>query len=194
MDPREHAIQEAIRGFENGTYTRLRKAAIVLNVPRSTNHSRILGYQSHAIAHKHRQRLSPEQEESLKDWIIMEDSRFQSPSHLRVKEMAARILRENGDHELLGKRWPQHFIVRNPSVSSMVGRKIDSLRASAANPDNIRAFFEVFERTRTQLCVHREDIWNMDETGLALGLCTNTQVVAKSTKKKTNVKSPENRE
>ncbi|KAI0993681.1 hypothetical protein K3495_g14503, partial [Podosphaera aphanis] len=34
----------------------------------------------------------------------------------------------------------------------------------------------------------------MDETGLALGVCTNTQVVAKSTKKKTYVKSPENRE
>ncbi|KAI1003475.1 hypothetical protein K3495_g4730 [Podosphaera aphanis] len=34
----------------------------------------------------------------------------------------------------------------------------------------------------------------MDETGLALGVCTNTQVVAKSTKKRTYVKSPENRE
>ncbi|KAI1000249.1 hypothetical protein K3495_g7947 [Podosphaera aphanis] len=185
MDPREHANQEAIRGFENGTSTSLRKAAIALNVPRSTIHSRMLGYHSHAIAHKHRQRLSPEQEESLKEWIIIEDSRFQPPWHPRVKDMAARTLRENGDHEPLGKRWLQHFIARNPSVSSMVSRKIDSLRASPANPDNIRAFLELFERTRTQLRVHQEDIWNMDETGLALGVCTNTQVVAKSTKKKT---------
>ncbi|KAI0991857.1 hypothetical protein K3495_g16330, partial [Podosphaera aphanis] len=88
MDPREHAIQEAIRGFENGTYTSLRMAAIALNVPRSTIHSRMLDFQSHAIAHKKRQRLSPEQEESLKNWIIMEDSRFQPPSYPRVKEMA----------------------------------------------------------------------------------------------------------
>ncbi|KAI0999312.1 hypothetical protein K3495_g8884 [Podosphaera aphanis] len=194
MDPREHATQEAICGFENGTCTSLRKAAIALNVPRSIIHSRMLGCQSHAIAHKHCQRLSPEQEESLKDWIIIEDSRFQPPSHPRVKEMAARIPHENGDHEPLGKRWLQHFIARNPSVSSMVGRKTESLRASAANPDNIRAFLELFERTRTQLCVHQEDIWNIDQTGLALGVCTNSQVVAKSTKKKAYVKSPDNRE
>ncbi|KAI0993759.1 hypothetical protein K3495_g14426 [Podosphaera aphanis] len=114
----------------------------------------------------------------------MEDSRFQPPSHPRVKEMAARILRENGDHEPLGKRWLQHFIARNPSVSSMVGRKIDSLRASAANPDNNRAFLEIFEQTRTKLCVHQEDIWNMDEIGLTLGVCTNTQVVANQRRKR----------
>ncbi|KAI0994625.1 hypothetical protein K3495_g13556 [Podosphaera aphanis] len=124
----------------------------------------------------------------------MEDSRFQPPSHPRVRGIAARILCENGDHEPLGKSWLQHFIARNPSVSTMLGRKIDSLRASAANPDNIRAFLELFERTRIQLGVHQEDIWNRDETGLALGVCTNTQVVAKSTEKKTYVKSPENRE
>ncbi|KAI1004222.1 hypothetical protein K3495_g3989 [Podosphaera aphanis] len=194
MDPREHAIQEAIRGFEIGTYMSLRKAAVALNVPRSTIHSRMLGCQSHAIAHKNRQRLSPEQDESLKDWIIIEGSRFQPPSHPRDKEMAVRILHENGDHEALGKRWLQHFIARNPSVSSMVGRKIDSSRAFAASLDNIRAFLELFERTRTQVGVHQEDIWNIDETSLALWVCTNTQVVAKSTKKKTCVKSPENRE
>ena len=39
-----------------------------------------------------------------------------------------------------------------------------------------------------------EDIWNIDETGIALGVCTNTQVLASSKKKKAYVKTPENRE
>src|SRR3954471_13608165 len=34
----------------------------------------------------------------------------------------------------------------------------------------------------------------MDETGVALGVCTNTRVIASSLKKKAYVKSPENRE
>ncbi|KAI0997084.1 hypothetical protein K3495_g11101 [Podosphaera aphanis] len=34
----------------------------------------------------------------------------------------------------------------------------------------------------------------MDETGVALGVCTNTRVIASSKKKKTYIKSPENRE
>jgi hypothetical protein len=34
----------------------------------------------------------------------------------------------------------------------------------------------------------------MDETGIALGVCTNTRVLARALKKKADVKSPENRE
>ena len=34
----------------------------------------------------------------------------------------------------------------------------------------------------------------MDETGIALGICTNTRVLAKALKKKADVKLPENRE
>ena len=34
----------------------------------------------------------------------------------------------------------------------------------------------------------------MDETGIALGVCSNTRVIASSSKKKAYVKTPENRE
>jgi hypothetical protein len=44
------------------------------------------------------------------------------------------------------------------------------------------------------LGIRQEDIWNMDETGIALGVCTNTRVLGSSLKKKTYIKSPENRE
>ena len=37
-------------------------------------------------------------------------------------------------------------------------------------------------------------MWNMDEIGCALGVCTNTQVLASSAKKKAYVKSSEDRE
>ena len=39
-----------------------------------------------------------------------------------------------------------------------------------------------------------QNIWNMDETGIALGVCTNSRVLASSQKKKAYIKSPENRE
>ncbi|KAI0997787.1 hypothetical protein K3495_g10402 [Podosphaera aphanis] len=56
----EHAIQGAIRSFGNGTYKSLRNAVFAYGAPRSTIQSRMLGRQSHAIAHKYCQRLSPE--------------------------------------------------------------------------------------------------------------------------------------
>ena len=98
----------------------------------------------------------------------------------------------NGDKNTLGQLWISHFIKRNPRVTSVIGRKIEASRAEAATPEQVRAFLELFEATRIRLNIQMEDIWNMDETGIALGVCTNTQVLASSKKKKAYVKTPEN--
>jgi hypothetical protein len=108
--------------------------------------------------------------------------------------MATRILRMNGDHDPLGQLWITHFLTRQPRVASIVGRSIEAARAEAATPELIRAFIELFERTRVELNIRMEDIWNMDETGIALGVCTNSQVIASSRKKKAYVKAPGDRE
>jgi hypothetical protein len=39
-----------------------------------------------------------------------------------------------------------------------------------------------------------EAVYNIDETGVALGVCSNSTVIADLTKKKANVKSPKDRE
>jgi hypothetical protein len=100
----------------------------------------------------------------------------------------------NGDTEPLGQLWVPHFIARNPRVASVVGRTIESARTTGANYETVRAFLELFERTRIELGIRYEDMWNMDETGVALGVCTNHQVLASSSKKKAYIKSPEDRE
>ena len=194
MDPRELAIQSAISDLNSGVFTSQRKAAQAWGVPRSTLQERLNGRQPNAIAHSNQQRLTPEQEGFLVQWILEEDERAQPPSHPRVREMATRILHMNGDYEPLGRLWVPHFIARNPRVASIVGRTIESARTTAANYDTIKAFLELFERTRIELGIQYEDIWNMDETGCALGVCTNTRVLASAAKKKAYIKSPEDRE
>jgi hypothetical protein len=169
MDPKESAIQSAIADYNSGVFTSLRKAAEWYGIAESTLRGRRRGQQPHAIAHQQQQRLTPEQEAFLVDWILDEDSRAQPPSHLRVREMATRILHMNGDHEPLGQLWVPHFITRNPRVASVVGRTIKSARTTGANYKTVRAFLELFERTRIELGIQYEDMWNMDETGVALG-------------------------
>jgi hypothetical protein len=66
------------------------------------------------------------------------------------------------------------FLRRNPRVYSIVGRLIDAERAKAADPEVIRAFLQLFEETRCRLGIQPEDMWNMDETGVALGVCNNS--------------------
>ena len=134
------------------------------------------------------------QEEFLVDWILKEDARACPPSHARAREMANRILRMNGDSQPVGKLWISHFLRRQPRVASIVGRKLEAQRAEAATPEQVRVFLELYERTRQRLNIRTENIYNMDETGVALGVCTNTRVLSSSQKKKAYNQSLENRE
>jgi hypothetical protein len=108
--------------------------------------------------------------------------------------MATLILRMNGDQNPLGKKWLLHFLQRNPRVASVIGKKIDAQRAEAATPKQVREFLERFERTRLRFNIPMDAVYNMDETGIALGVCTNSRVLASLLKKKAYVKSPEDRE
>jgi hypothetical protein len=194
MDSRETAIELAIQDYYAGVYKSQRAAAKAYGVPRTTFQDRLKGKPNRATAHQHQQRLSPEQEEFLVQWILDEDARACPPSHARAREMATQILRMNGDYDPIGKLWLLHFIRRNPRVASVIGKKIDAQRAEGATPEKVRAFLERFERTRLRLNIPMDAVYNMDETGVALGVCTNTRVLASLSKKKAYVKSPKDRE
>lgn len=40
--------------------------------------------------------------------------------------------------------------------------------------------------------MHQQDVWNTDKIGTALGVCTNSCVLASSKRKRTYVKTPQN--
>ena len=174
MDTRETAIFQAISDFNTGVYRSVRAAARAYNIPRSTLQHRLAGTTTSAISHHDQQRLSPAQEEFLTEWILEEGARGYPPTIPRVREMANRILRANGDNTPVGKGWISGFKRRNPRVKTVIGRRIEAPRAEAASPELIRAFLELFEATRVRLGIRTDDMYNMDETGTALGICTNT--------------------
>jgi hypothetical protein len=104
--------------------------------------------------------------------------------------MASRILRTNQDTKPLGKQWIQQFLQRNPRVKSVIGEKIEVARCPEVQEEQIIAFLTLFNKVRNELGVLTENVWNMDETGIGLGICANTQVLASSKKRKANIKTP----
>ena len=126
MDAKEAAIRLAIQDYHAGVYKSQRAAAKAYRVPRTTLQDRLKGATNSTTSHQHQQRLSPEQEKFLVEWILEEDGRACPPSHSRAREMANRILRMNGDQNPVGKLWVSHFLHRNPRVASVVGRKIEA--------------------------------------------------------------------
>lgn len=194
MDQREQTIQSAIEALESGVYTSQRAAAKAYNVPRATLMDRMKGRTTRRESHQHRQRLAPVQEQILVEWILDLDSLGYPPSHARAREMATRILRLNGDEDALGSHWLNSFMKRNPRVSSCIGKPIEAARIQNTDPEILAAFFELFQRVQSTHNVRPSNTYNMDETGIGLGICTNTRVLAKLGKKSTYVQAPQNRE
>jgi hypothetical protein len=81
-------------------------------------------------------------EEFLAEWILEQDLQGYAASHTRVREMASRILRMNGDVEPLGKAWVQKYIQRNPRVKHVIGRPIEAARVDGAQPSQIQEFYD----------------------------------------------------
>ncbi|KAI1006729.1 hypothetical protein K3495_g1485 [Podosphaera aphanis] len=149
----------AITDYKSGKYKIERAVAKQYSIPFSTFRDRLRGVPDRSARNQNQQRLSSEQEKFIVEWIIEEDTRACPPWHPRGREMATRILEANGDRNPLGKIWIPHFLKRNPPrVVSMVGRKIEAVRAKAADPQQLRAFIVKFEHTRKRLNVATEDI------------------------------------
>jgi hypothetical protein len=91
-----------------------------------------VGKPPRSAAHEQQQRLTPAQEEFLTEWILEQDLQGFAPSHIHVREMAARILHMNGDVEPLGKAWVSKYVQRNPRVKSVVGRPMEAARVNGA--------------------------------------------------------------
>jgi len=194
MDLHEQNIRQALQDLESNPNQSVNAVAKAYNVPRTTLRRRRTGVTNRRISHEHEQRLTRRQETFLVEWILEQDSQGFPPSHLRAREMACQLLRSNGDTNPLGKDWIHKFIKRNPAVASVVGRRIEASRIAGTTQEALRDFYKLFKEIESRYNIQLADIWNMDEHGIALGVCTNTQVLASSAKARTYQKSPETRE
>ena len=139
----EGDVQNALSDLRNGAA--LATAAKKHSVPRNTLRGRLDGRQPHQNAHYDDQRLTPIQEEHLKLWILRQEALGYAPTHAQVRAIATGVLKREGDHEPLGKKWMTAFIRRHPAIKTKLGRRTDWERINAATPDNIRRFFTLYE-------------------------------------------------
>ena len=110
----EYNLSQAIKAVENGTS--IRRAALDWGIPRITLHDRLKGSQSHKDAAAGQQSLSKVQEGHLAQWILTQATLGLPPTHAELKVFAQRVLTVKGDSRLLGKRWVQAFLKKNPSI------------------------------------------------------------------------------
>ncbi|KEQ90154.1 hypothetical protein AUEXF2481DRAFT_49829, partial [Aureobasidium subglaciale EXF-2481] len=94
----------------------------------------------------------------------------------------------------LGKRWITKFIRDNTRIASVIGRPIEAARINGTHPDLIQEFYTAYEDAVRLLNIEPSNTYNMDEHGIALDICANSRVLGDSSRQRSYVKSPQDRE
>jgi hypothetical protein len=186
----EIAITKAIGAIQNGQVGSVRAAASKFGVPQTTLQSRLHGTTDRSTAQQITQKVTGEQERCLVDWIKELETQGSAPSHTIVREMACKII----GSKTPGNHWVDWFIRRHPEISSCIGVPLESARTVNSTHEIVAAHFQRVQSQIRMFNILTEDIWNMNETGLAMGLCANGYVVSGKGKRRVYVKAPQNRE
>ena len=78
----------------------------------------------------------------------------------------------------MGRTWIYQFLKRQEELRTCYVRSLTAERALAGNnPARVQQFFEDYTTAKTQYNVAELAIWNMDETGYAMGFAYSAKVV-----------------
>jgi hypothetical protein len=81
----------------------------------------------------------------------------------------------------IGHEWVYRFQKRHPELKGCYSRQLESNWAKEATSENIQAWFNAFQTRHAERKYELDDIYNMDETGFAVGGTQSTRVIVDST-------------
>jgi hypothetical protein len=168
----EQRIQLALdavakNGFKaNGRpWLSLREAATCFNVGKTTLTARFNGRKTKKEAHVHEKTLSFAAEAALVEWIA-EMGRRGIPLHASAVAQHASVISGTG----VSERWVQRFRARHPELKVKWTTGLEHCRAQALNPTAVASFYDNLKSLVDKYEIAEENIYNMDEKGIQLGM------------------------
>lgn len=143
----------------------LREAAKLYDVPRGTLTDRYNGVRTRAEAHEHEQLLSTAQEAVVVDWIKVMAKRGIPMTPSMVRDHVASIT--GGP---VGESWVKRFKKRHPDLKVKWTTSLEKCRAKCLNPTLVNEFYDLLEEIIKQYSIVQENVYNMDEKGIQLGV------------------------
>src|SRR5450432_953245 len=98
--------------------------------------------------------------------------------------MAIELLRAKGDMEELGIHWTTSFLSQHPDLKKKFVVGLDKERSLAQNPDIISNWFQLFHDVVKEYDIDSNDIYNMDEKGIMMGVIKKVKVLVSKYEKK----------
>ncbi|KAK5262649.1 hypothetical protein LTR96_011812 [Exophiala xenobiotica] len=96
-----------------------------------------------------------------------------SPSHPSSPYLQISTLANDDTLEPPGKHWPQYLYARHPELKARRLKAIDWARANESIYEKVAQWFDMIGKELSNDGILRENVYNMDETGVLLGLRKN---------------------
>jgi helix-turn-helix, Psq domain/Tc5 transposase DNA-binding domain len=167
----------------------LRSAAQMYDVPKTTLTARFNGRHTRSEAHAGQQKLTPPQEEILKEWIKVLGKRG-VPLDLSAVANRASII-AGGE---VGVNWARRFRKRHPDMKANWTTALEACRAACLNRPLVTEYFEMLGDIIRENNIPPENIYNMDEKGIQMGIGKRTLVLVDRDQKTVNQVEDGNRE
>ena len=192
--PGEKRLELALEAIRSRQLPSIRAAASLYQVSLATLSRRLRGQPSRCNGQAPNRKLTPIEEQALRQRIISLDERGFSPALPFVRKMANLLLQKRVPGASVGQLWVSRFMDRDRNLKTQWTRKYDYRRAKCEDPDLLKTWFDRVDATIQQFGIAAEDIYNFDETGFQMGVIATTKVVTqKKTKGRPKVKQPGNR-
>ena len=181
---KESRIQQAIAAYARNQKASgnasIRAIAKEFNVPRSTLQDRVDGKSPRNQAHEQLMHLTKAEETELVHWITMLTQRGYAPRYRTVRELAEIIRNRrvyginNADIQLvnydsIGKNWVARFLSRHPELDTARKKCIEAARIKDVSVERLTKWFEDLQRVIEEYGIELKDIYNLDESGFAMG-------------------------
>jgi hypothetical protein len=172
-------MQMAIAAYKTKKIPSKSRAATVYRVSKATLLNRLKGIQPRSETRANGHKLTVFEEEVLAKRLLDADKRGFSirPEFLRGMAQILLSMRTRDASSTIGVNWAYNFVKRHPELRTRYNRRITYQRAKQEDPKIIKQWFEVVQATIQEHGIHEDDIWNFDETGFAMGLCTTSKVI-----------------
>ena len=108
--------------------------------------------------------------------------------------MASLMIDVANDPKHVGNKWVLRFVRRHPKVKNKLGKKINNARVLGCTEEVIEAHMKHFAAVLDKIKVLPRNTYNMDETGLNLGVYGHQTYIRTSASTRCIKRTPETRE
>jgi hypothetical protein len=180
----EDTLITAITAYRNGEYSSIRKCAYAFNIPASTLFDRLSTRTSYSKSHESQKILSTAEEETLLK-AITRLSKSGYPITLPLTRDLAEEIRLSRfrlsstptSYPPISKRWIDKLRKRYPELKTVYSRALDASRFEGVTYPIVNAYFDALTDLFLENSYPSDAIFNVDETGFALGTTLPSKVL-----------------